>query len=272
MIELSWGCATDIGNRRSRNEDAYLALDALFVVADGMGGHERGDRASELAIIAMRALADAGVFSRNELFAAARRADASIADERTDGLGMGTTITGLAVTGGSSSPDPRLVVFNVGDSRTYLLRAGSLIQLTVDHSVVQGLIDEGTISAEEAAVHPDRNVITRSLGTGGPLDIDWWVLDPIEGDRFLVTSDGLTKEVGDQEIARCLGVIAAPQEAADALVAEALRAGGRDNVTVIVVDLDRVSDPAGGSVDPLDADTNPRFGSSDAVTVPPTGA
>lgn len=259
VTAVAWGASTHPGRRRKRNEDAFLAAPPLFAVADGMGGHAAGDVASQMAVDALAAATSDGQVTRVDLLEAIRTADTSIF-ERSAGEqeGMGTTLSGVALTGTSG----RLVIFNVGDSRVYRLRDGLLAQLTHDHSVVQELIDDGTISESEAEGHPDRHVVTRSLGFGSGLEIDWWTADAHVGDRYLITSDGLPKELTIDETGEILSSRPDPQSAADQLVLRAVDAGGRDNVTVVILDLgaDEATVGAPSSVDhtSLDDDTNPR--------------
>lgn len=260
MLRLTAGTATHPGHRRERNEDAILAGSHLFAVADGMGGHTAGDVASAIVVEQLLVLADAPDLDRGTVLSRIREADQQICRRgATTTSGMGTTVSGLAFLGSGSR---RILVFNVGDSRVYRLRDHELSQLTHDHSVVQDLLDQGAIEPEELATHPDRHVITRSLGTGGPLDIDWWHLDPQPGDRYLITSDGLTKEVDAPRIADLLSNDTAPQDTAAALVESALEAGGSDNVAVVVVDvITATASPsvAEGLIDPLDYDTAERI-------------
>lgn len=235
-IRLSCGYATDRGLRRELNEDSFIAQDPVFAVADGMGGHEAGEVASGLCV---RALARAEVLSagkRNataaDLREAIEAADLSIR-EATDSR-AGTTLSGVVLV--EERGVPYWLVFNVGDSRTYRLTQGSFEQISVDHSEVQELVDGGHITADEALVHPRRHVVTRALGTGDDAEADYWMLPVEEGDRVLICSDGLNSEVSDEHIHRILSTVASPQDAADALVQAALRSGGRDNITVVVVD------------------------------------
>jgi protein phosphatase len=170
---------------------------------------------------------------------------------------------------------PYWLVVNIGDSRTYRLSQGRFEQISVDHSEVQELVDAGEITAQEATVHPRRHVVTRALGTGDETEADYWLLPVEEGDRVLVCSDGLTGEVADDAILRILSSVADPQEAVDALIQAALRSGGRDNITAIVVDARNVSNDDGtGTTAPrltsADGDevTLPRPQASEAVTQP----
>jgi protein phosphatase len=262
---------TDAGRHRSRNEDAYLADPRLFAVADGMGGHAAGDVASQLAIDALQSIAHAPVVTADAILGAIAAADREITQRGSASAnGMGTTVCGIGVLG-TPGHSQQFFVFNVGDSRSYQLRDGVLLQLTHDHSVVQTLIDSGSITESEAEIHPERHVITSSLGTGGTPTVDWWYVAPQPGDRFLITSDGLIRELDRAEVQGVLAADSDPQSIADILVAEALTAGGRDNITVVVVEVTDVDQP-GDDDDRLDADTNPRIRSSEATTVPPVPA
>lgn len=258
-FEVRWGAHTDTGRRRSRNEDAYLAKPPVFAVADGMGGHSRGDLAAAMAVEALAGLSsllgEAPGVPRALVLDTIRAVDRAIHDASSDPAdgGMGTTLCGLVTS--LDEPAPTALVFNVGDSRVYRSHAGHLVQISKDHSVVQELVDAGEIDAAGASTHPERNVVTRSLGSGDPLDIDWWTL-PIETqDRWLLCSDGLVKEISEADISHLLSAAPTAQVAAEDLVAAALAGGGRDNITVVVVEIlgtAPATDPA------LDADTNPR--------------
>ena len=264
MAVLRWGAATDTGQVRRENEDAFLARPSIFVVADGMGGHLAGEVASAMAVetfgvriagdgddgddrAGAGAAAGAGTSAANGGGQPAETADAIIAAVREANLaifeasradaahrGMGTTVTALAVL--TTADGERLALANVGDSRAYALRKGRLVQLSVDHSYVQELIATGQLTSDEARLHPNRNIVTRALGIEPDIEIDAWTLPLVRGDRFLLCSDGLVDEVVDDTIAELLAGIDDPQEAADQLVATANRHGGRDNITVIVVE------------------------------------
>lgn len=235
-LRLRCGYGTDRGLRREKNEDSFIAADPIFAVADGMGGHEAGEVASGICV---RTLADAP-----QLAAGQRNATAGVvqqylvtADEsirEATGSQAGTTLSGVVVV--EQLGVPYWLVLNIGDSRTYCLSRGIFSQVSVDHSAVQELVDAGQISQAQAAVHPRRNVVTRALGTGDEAEADYWLLPIEEGDRILVCSDGLNGELSDDHIAHILSSEADPQAAADELIQAALRSGGRDNVTVIVVD------------------------------------
>lgn len=236
QITVRCGSQTDRGLRRELNEDSFLAVDPIFAVADGMGGHEAGEVASRECIETL---------SETPALAAGRR-DASAADVQAALLRAdsrireltnaraGTTATGVVLV--EEAGNPYWLVFNVGDSRTYRLSKGTFEQVSVDHSEVQELVDAGQISGAEALVHPRRHVVTRALGTGDDIEADYWLIPVEDGDRYLICSDGLTGELSDEQIFRTLSTLAHPQEASDSLVQAALRSGGRDNVTVIVVD------------------------------------
>ncbi len=264
MAELAWGSATHPGQLRPQNEDSLLATDGIFVVADGMGGHEAGEVASLIAV--ERVLADL----KTEGLPTATTVVESIANANGDifraalanpaQMGMGTTMTVIALIGDpmagrgapnlevndepgevtpivTAEPTEALVLANVGDSRTYLMRHGRMRRVTVDHSYVQELVATGHITEDEARTHPRRNIVTRALGIEPDVKVDWWTLPLIRGDRFLLCSDGLVDEVPDADIREALTTLADPQEAADRLVELANQAGGRDNISVIVVDV-----------------------------------
>ncbi|HEY5554900.1 MAG TPA: protein phosphatase 2C domain-containing protein [Cellulomonas sp.] len=234
---VSWGVATDRGSRRQVNEDSFLARLPVFVVADGMGGHESGEVASAYTIEALRGLLDEPTLTPDVVRAHLWRAVARIRSIPTgSGPPPGTTLTGALVVRGPDGPS--WLVVNVGDSRTYRLSGGELTQVSTDHSEVAEMVARGLLTVEEAARHPHRHVVTRVLGGGGAdePEPDFFPLPFGAGDRVLVCSDGLTDEVDDARIAEILRTRPDPQDAADHLVAAALVAGGRDNVTVIVVD------------------------------------
>ena len=233
MTRFVYGAATSVGQIRKVNEDSLLVNPPLFAVADGMGGHGSGDLASSLAIEAVQAAARLRPLSEDGVLAAIDGANRAIVTY--EGVrGMGTTITGMALV--ETPSGDRLMVFNVGDSRVYRLSGGDLLQVTIDHSEVQELVEAGLITRDEARVHPRRNIVTRALGTMPPSRPDRWLLPATPGDRFMVCSDGLYSEVPDERIAVLLAS-GNPQGAAEALVAAAEAAGGHDNITVIVIDV-----------------------------------
>ena len=239
-MRVVWGATSHVGMLRQQNEDAFLAQPDVFVVADGMGGHNAGEVASALAIQGMRDAAANGFATVESVVSAINAANSAIhraSGGPTDQRGMGTTLTAVVPLAATDSEPQRMVVANVGDSRVYLWRDGGLKQVSADHSYVQELLTEGYISTEEARVHPRRNIVTRALGIEGDVNADSWVLPMLVGDRYLICSDGLVDEVDDEHIAELLRQTADPQAAANRLVAAANDNGGRDNVTVIVVDV-----------------------------------
>ena len=243
-MKLKWGATTDVGMVRQQNEDDYCADENLFVVADGMGGHNAGEVASALAIATVRSGARGGIFTPAQFRELVQQANTAIytasLDDSTQS-GMGTTLTALAVVPGE---EPAVLVANVGDSRTYLFRNNVLTRISVDHSYVQELVNEGIITPEEARVHPRRNIVTRAMGIDRNVQVDVFQQLVRTGDRLLLCSDGLVDEVPDADIAQILREHTNPQETAEALVLVANANGGRDNTTVIVVDVvDDISEP-----------------------------
>ena len=242
MLTLAIGAATDTGNLRGQNEDSHIAQQGLFAVADGMGGHNAGEVASAMAIEYLRGVALSGVASA-EAFAQVVRdlnnAIFSAATATTDQRGMGTTLTAAALLDSTSETDQpsQIVIANVGDSRTYLLRSGELRQLSVDHSYVQELVTEGLLTIDEARTHPRRNIVTRALGIDAQVSVDTWTIPMFDGDRFMLCSDGLVDEVPLNEITEMMREHTAPQQVAERLVTAAKWHGGRDNITVIVLDV-----------------------------------
>ncbi|GAA1518968.1 protein phosphatase 2C domain-containing protein [Dactylosporangium maewongense] len=250
MTTVRAGAASDVGRVRQRNEDSALVVDGVYAVADGMGGHAAGDVASELAVAALRRLADLPDRTPQDVHDEIARANADIlasAVEHPVRTGMGTTVTGLSLV--LDGDAERWAVFNVGDSRVYRYDGEVLTQLTVDHTAPQ-------------SVTRRRGVITRALGTRPAPPADLWVLSPVPGERFVVCSDGLPLELTDDEIAAALRAEPVAQAAADLLVHRAVLAGGRDNVTVVVVDHLATGPDAGprtrgAHAAPEDEDTDP---------------
>ena len=237
MTTLAWGMATHKGRVRSENQDDGLADEVLFVVADGMGGHAGGAVASRTVVEYFRDNVDPVTVA--EVIDGTHRANAAVLEAVAADpslRGMGTTLCVLALVAGEA--DDRLIITNVGDSRVYHFQDGELDQITQDHSLVETLLREGRLTPEEAAVHPQRNILTRALGIDEKVLVDDWAMLPFAGDRYVLCSDGLFNEVTDNEIAGVLRRLADPQEAADELVRLANDAGGRDNITVVVVDVD----------------------------------
>lgn len=236
MVALSWGVATDVGHKRSHNEDSLVAVPTLFAVADGMGGHAAGDLASKAVVTRLAERAEGGLMGAESIMEALTAATddlSHVIDEQK--LGIGTTATGIAMTvhGGH----PHWMVFNVGDSRVYLFENNELSQVTTDHSVVQELVSAGLISPEEAEHHPDSSVVTRAVGFNLAPVPDFWLIPLTSGSRILVCSDGLTREVKDRWLHFHLAAGLGAEETVGALVEAALTQGGRDNVTAIVIDV-----------------------------------
>jgi len=252
VIDVRWGSASHQGRVRDHNEDSVLAGPDVFAVADGMGGHAGGEVASAIAVAGLAGLDD--LLDADDpvarLVGALERINAEI--RRRAGLddavvGMGTTVAGIARIRGR-----RLLVFNLGDSRVYRLRAGRLRQLTEDHSVVGELLRAGEITEEEARHHPHRNVVTRALGIELRIQPAVATIDVEVGDCFLVASDGLFNELPPQQIGDLLSTPGTVEHRARALLDAALFRGGRDNVSVVVV---AVAGTRG--TDELDVDTSP---------------
>jgi PPM family protein phosphatase len=255
-VHITAAGRTDVGIIRSGNEDNFLMVPdrGIFLVADGMGGHAAGEVASEMAVRfvarelgSLRGLADDQVADR--MRTAIRAANGAIF-QRTltehDKRGMGTTVTALVLF------ETRFLVGQVGDSRAYLYRDGKLIQLTKDHSYVQEQVDAGYLTPEQARSHPYSNVITRCVGANSDVMPDIYLGTVKRGDLFLLASDGLTGMLEDPELAEMLGGGAKdrmPQDRVDALITEANRHGGLDNITAIIVRIDSVDAPVGGDTE-----------------------
>ena len=243
MIRATVGSCTDVGQLRDGNEDSFVAVDGLYFVADGMGGHSAGEVASAIAVKTLADLhtsAEGGLADEDQVADAVSTANLAIfmeAIEDPSKAGMGTTLTGLVVTEPFAH---RIVVANVGDSRTYLWRHGELRQVTKDHSHVQSLVDRGAITRAEARVHFQRNIVLRAMGIESHVDVDTFTLDVEDGDRFIMCSDGLVDEAPDEEIEIEIRHSNGVQDLANRLVDLANRNGGRDNITVVVVDFDVV--------------------------------
>ena len=238
VTRLVAGSATDIG-RRQINQDRVLLTDDghLFAVADGMGGHRRGEVAAEMAVahLAGHMHAEDSLEHLVTAISDANRTVFEASSNNPDLQGMGTTLTALAVI--QDDGETRLAIANVGDSRTYLLRSGELEQLTEDHSMVAEMVREGHLSVEGARTHRQRSVLTRALGVEPHVEADIIEVLPSIGDRYLLCSDGLCGEVTDEQTASVLRRLANPDEAARELVRLALTSGGSDNISVIVIDV-----------------------------------
>lgn len=238
-VILRASSASDVGRVRSVNQDSALVAPPAFAVLDGMGGHHDGHRASTAAAAVLRDEIGQGAPPTVDAVLAAVEAANRAALGQPDAHGVptmsGTTLAGVVLVQ-SGRELPMWLVVNVGDSRVYRMTADGIAQISVDHSVVEELLREGAITPDEAARHPERHVITRALGASPAVNPDVWLMPLESGDSFLICSDGLTRELGDREIASLLREAhfsgAAP---AQLLVDAALAAGGRDNVTALVV-------------------------------------
>ncbi len=237
---------TDTGLQRRANEDSLLARSPLFVVADGMGGAQAGEVASKIAVESFHAGLPHDSSPEEALAAHALAANARIYElsrKNAEQAGMGTTLTALYV------GEQEVAIAHVGDSRAYCLRDGELLRLTDDHSLVDELIREGRLTPEEAEEHPQRSIITRALGPEETVEIDTRSFRARPGDLYLLCSDGLTSMVPESRLAELLRqhADARLREVGEALIAEANRAGGRDNITVILLRLEEVQ--LGGGAD-----------------------
>jgi protein phosphatase len=243
---------SDLGRQRQGNEDNYYVRAPLFVVADGMGGAQAGEVASEIAVRQFEGGLPDGQDPGQALAALIQEANARIhAQARSDAqhAGMGTTTTAAYVTGDT------VVVAHVGDSRCYLLRDDDLIRLTRDHSLVDELIRRGKLTEEQAESHPQRSVITRALGPEPNVEVDVEAFPARAGDVFLLCSDGLTSMVHEAQLKPLLADRERPlEQIGRELIAAANEAGGRDNITVILFRLEEVDDRRGGNGDALTAE------------------
>jgi PPM family protein phosphatase len=257
VIELRAGGASDVGLVRTINQDELLVATNLFAVADGMGGAAAGEVASETAIKHLQETFPEAEPTADNLLGAAQAANRAVWDQaeaNPEMRGMGTTLVAMALV-----EHGRVAAINVGDSRLYLFHADVLEQVTSDHNLVAELVAEGRLSKEEAEYHPRRNIMTRALGVDPEVPVDLFMVDPESGDRFLLCSDGLPRELPDDQIASLLRRLADPEEAARELVNEAKRRGGNDNITVVVVD----------AVDPSLEKNTPSVPATTAAPSPP---
>jgi protein phosphatase len=244
-VDLQYAAATHVGLVRTANEDAHLTAPPVFVVADGMGGHDHGEVASAFVVEEFARLAQTGIDAATAadavtaaLTAVHDRIDEYDAAHHAAGdllFGAATTATAALLV--DDVAEPYWLVANLGDSRGYVFRDGVLSQLTVDHSLVQELVDAGTIAAADAAGHPDRHIVTRALG--GPVrhEPDLFLLPAEVSGRILLCSDGVSEMLAHDDIAVILDEHLDPSAAAEEVVAAAVAAGGRDNATAVVVDV-----------------------------------
>jgi serine/threonine protein phosphatase PrpC len=256
-MRLRVSAATDPGNVRAINEDSYLAAPPVFLVADGMGGHAHGDRASSrvVEVFASRHGGQSAT-STAEIVASIRAANSAVRSltepTAVDLAIAGTTLTGVAIVQMDENEPPSWMAFNLGDSRVYRWDSPRLEQLTVDHSAVQELVDNGEITRAEAELHPERNIVTRAIGVDDDAEADVWLIPGGGTQCFLLCSDGLTKELSDARIAELLmDTVSDGPSIAHRLVAAALASGGNDNVTVVVVEAQSIAaESATGSDSP----------------------
>ncbi len=237
VLDLVVASVSDRGRVRSVNEDSYLAHPPVFLVADGMGGHRYGDRASSATARTFATMIPIDhPTTVSAVLAAISESHRSVV-ELAEGEQAGTTLSGIALVHEPGDSRTRWMAFNIGDSRVYAWgKQSGLEQISVDHSAVQELVDDGVITRLEAESHPERNVITRAVGSGDVPDADVWLLPVGDEQCFLLCSDGLTKELDDDAIRAVLeGVPDDPTTAALQLVGAALEAGASDNVTVVVM-------------------------------------
>jgi serine/threonine protein phosphatase PrpC len=233
---------TDTGLQRRANEDSLLVRSPLFVVADGMGGAQAGEVASSVAVDTFRAGLEDGEDPERSLVAQVEQANSRINElshSNAEHAGMGTTITAVYV------GEQDVVIAHVGDSRAYCMRDSELLRLTDDHSLVDELIRQGKLTPEEAEEHPQRSVITRALGPEASVEVDVRSFRGRPGDVYLLCSDGLTTMVGEAELLRLLALHERLADAGEALIAAANRAGGKDNITVVLLRLEEVFSETG---------------------------
>jgi serine/threonine protein phosphatase PrpC len=245
-VRVRFAAATDIGRARGRNEDSYLAHEPLFAVADGMGGHRGGDVASSLAVAALRRAAESGDASWSLLIEEFQEANREIFQRGNDQAelhGMGTTLTAVCLT------DAEARIAHVGDSRAYLLRDGSLHLLTEDHTLVERMVQAGKLSRTEARQHPQRSILTRALGVEEDLPVDEVTLPLRAGDRLLLCTDGLTSMIDEDAIRDLLLGEPNSQGACEGLIDAANKAGGDDNITVVLLDVEEVAQARTGQAD-----------------------
>ena len=267
-VTFAIAARSETGSVRRVNEDSYIAEAPVFVVADGMGGHDRGDRASQTVAAVLRERLLTGVLpTAADVLAAitaANDAVRSLVSETGEPLVSGTTLSGMVLVGTEDGVATHWMTINIGDSRLYIWDGRTLEQLTVDHSAVQELLDAGVITEAAARVHPERNVVTRAIGATAAIEPDVWLIPVLASESFLICSDGLTKELTDGDIADVLRQHGTGPTVAQALVDAANAAGGQDNITAVVVHA-TLTGTGGGDlvdesrVDMIDHDTTPRI-------------
>jgi protein phosphatase len=236
-------CKTDTGRQRRDNEDSAYARSPLFVVADGMGGAQAGEVASQMAVQTFEQdLPDEGSLEERlaELVHEANRRIHEFSRTDRDRAGMGTTLTAAYL------GEDDLAIAHVGDSRAYLVRDGVLKRLTRDHSLVGELVQRGKLTEEQAAEHPQRSIITRALGPEPDVEVDTWTYPVRAGDVLLLCSDGLTSMVSEEEVSTIVSRASSLPQAGDELIAAANAAGGRDNITVVLFRVEEIGGDGDG--------------------------
>lgn len=235
MTQLRTGALSDTGKIRKRNEDAHLVQLSQDIkklaVADGMGGHQGGHIASRLALEVIDNFSINGDSLKEDMGKAVYKANEEIiarASGDPELEGMGTTITFLGIN------EKKALVAHVGDSRLYLFRKGRLQRITRDQSLVEEMVRQGKLSPEEAAIHPQRNVLLQALGVEEDIEVDFYELKVQQGDLFLLCTDGLTGPVSDEEITQIIKKTANLQKSAEEMVELANARGGHDNITVVL--------------------------------------
>jgi serine/threonine protein phosphatase PrpC len=267
---------TDTGRQRRGNEDSSFARPPVFVVADGMGGAQAGEVASQIAVEAFeQGLPDSGR-PEERLESRVQEANKRIYDlsrAKHERAGMGTTLTAVYL------DDAEIAIAHVGDSRAYMYRNGSLQRLTQDHSLVGELVRRGKLTEEQAEEHPQRSIITRALGPEPTVEVDTWTYPAQAGDVLLLCSDGLTSMIAEERITEILASAGSLEAAADQLIQEANDAGGRDNITVVLFRLEEVGTDGAfdeptmvGSPAPRLPDTSEAPSAAQALQSPTTGS
>jgi serine/threonine protein phosphatase PrpC len=258
---------TDTGRQRRANEDSLLARAPLFVVADGMGGAQAGEVASRIAVESFQPGLDEAFAPELALAELARAANARIHElshANAEQAGMGTTLTAVYV------GEEDVAIAHVGDSRAYCMRDGELLRLTDDHSLVDELMRQGRLTPEEAVEHPQRSVITRALGPEGTVEVDTRSFRARAGDVYLLCSDGLTTMISEEQIAAVLLANPRLRDAGEGLIAAANDAGGRDNITVVLMRLEEVG--VGAPSEALEPVTMTGMAPVSPPQAPPRGA
>lgn len=235
---IDWAGVSHVGKRREVNEDSFGLFDGLLVVADGMGGHDAGDVASRVAVEAVSGWVGRVPVPVEQLDSFVDQVNADVRNQaHASGLdGMGTTLVGLVCI--RNADDEGLAVVNVGDSRCYGVSSGSSELLTIDHSLVQELVEAGSLAESDVASHPERNVVTRAIGVEERVAADYVILDHGGYERFVLCSDGVSSELSAADLDALISRDAPSPEVAEAVIGAVLQGPARDNATVVVVDVE----------------------------------